>query len=185
MDNERILTAPDDRAATACFTGHRFLPPEQREAIAGKTAHDVLANAGYRTFLCGGALGFDTLAERLVIEARKTRPSLRLILALPCRDQTGNWQKLPKETSRELLREYQELKGLADGIVYVNDFYFDGCMRDRNRYMVEHSSFLVAYYDGSFKSGAGQTVRMAKRAGLGIYNVRDALGTGEGGLPGV
>ena len=141
---------------------------------------DVLSSAGYRYFLCGGALGFDTLAERLVIEARKANPALSLILALPCRDQTGNWLKLPKETSRDALREYQELKGLADGIVYVNDFYFEGCMKERNRYMVEHSSFLVAYYDGSFKSGAGQTVRMAKRAGLGIYNVREALSAGGG-----
>lgn len=175
--------APGERERTACFTGHRFLPPEREDRIAEKTAHvvGVLIRAGYRNFLCGGALGFDTLAERCVVEARQSAPEVRLILALPCRDQTGNWLKMPSETAARTLREYQRLKGLADGVVYVNDFYFDGCMRERNRFMVEHASFCVAYFDGSYRSGAGQTVRMAKRAGLSIYNVWDAME--EGGAP--
>ena len=61
-------------------------------------------------------------------------------------------------------------QGLADAVRYVNDFYFEGCMRERNRYMVEHSSFCVACFDGSLKSGAGQTYRLAQKAGLKIYN---------------
>ena len=52
----------------------------------------------------------------------------------------------------------------------MNDFYFEGCMRERNRYMVEHSSFCVACFDGSLKSGAGQTYRLAQKSGLKIYN---------------
>ena len=97
-------------------------------------------------------------------------PRGSLILALPCRDQTGAWLRLPEEERSRNLREYQRLKGLADGICYVADFYFDGCMRERNRFMIERSSFCVACYDGRRAGGAGQTWRMAVKAGLKIYN---------------
>ena len=160
------------REATCCFTGHRNLPPDRLPVIAEKTAHvlDVLIRAGFRWFIAGGALGYDTLAEQIVIEKRRDHPDIRLILALPCRDQTALWLRLPKDKRNECLREYQRLKGQADEIHYVNDFYFEGCMRERNLYMVERSSFCVACFDGSLKSGAGQTFRMARSAGLKIYN---------------
>ena len=166
------------RSATCCFTGHRTIPPERLEHVREKTSHvlDVLIRAGYCWFMAGGALGYDMLAERMVTEKRKENPGIRLILALPCRDQTGKWLKMPKELGAESIREYQELKGLADRIIYVSDFYTEGCMRERNRFMVEHASFCVACYDSSLKngrSGAGQTFRMAQRAGLKIYNCWD------------
>ncbi|MBQ3707045.1 MAG: DUF1273 family protein [Clostridia bacterium] len=170
----------DERAATACFTGHRRLPDDAVRQIAAQTLHilDVLIGAGYRDFLCGGALGYDTLAEQCILERKRTSPGIRLLLALPCRDQTERWSYLPGEQARDALREYQRIKGLADEVIYLRDFYTDGCMKERNRYMVERSSFLVAYYDEGTKgrSGAGQTFRLAKEAGLKIYNVFDALG---------
>lgn len=170
----------EERSATACFTGHRRLPPALADRIAERTTHviRVLAAAGYRNFLCGGALGYDTLAEQCVVEAREENPAIRLILALPCRNQTEKWMRIPE--GRDALREYQRLKGLADAVVYVRDFYADGCMRERNRFMVDCSSFLTAYCNASeHHSGAGQTLRMAERAGLKIYNIREILGIRE------
>ena len=160
------------RSATCCFTGHRFIPPEKLDHVRRKTSHvlDVLIGAGYCWFLAGGALGYDMLAERIVADKRTEHPEIRLILALPCRDQTGAWLRLPRDERSAALREYQRLKGLADGICYVSDFYYEGCMKERNRFMIDRSSFCVACYDGRMKSGAGQTWRMAVRAGLKIYN---------------
>ena len=171
---------PEDMipANTCCFTGHRMLPAEKESGIAAALEHvlNVLIYAGYRYFLCGGALGFDTLAENAVLSLRQTNPEIRLVLALPCRDQTGNWLKMPPDQATGALREYQRIKGEADVICFVNDFYFDGCMRERNRFMVEHSSFCVGYYNGYPRSGAGQTWRMAEKAGLKTYNVYDVPG---------
>ncbi len=166
-----------DRARACCFTGHRSLPPDREDDIRETTRHvvRVLIRAGFRVFLCGGALGFDTLAERVVLEMKETEPDVRLILALPCRDQTRAWMRLPPDKASRALREYQRIKGLADGICYVNPFYFDGCMRERNRFMIEHASFCVGYYGGTPKSGAGQTWRMAQKEGLKRYNVFDML----------
>ena len=39
----------------------------------------------------GGALGFDTLAAQTVLEMKKEYPQLRLILVLPCENQTRGW----------------------------------------------------------------------------------------------
>ena len=167
-----IVLPGTDPSAVCCFTGHRRLPEKVLPQIEEKTAHvvEVLIRAGYRWFLAGGALGFDMLAERIVTEKRRDHPEIRLILALPCRDQTGAWLRLPRDERSAALREYQRLKGLADGICYVSDFYYEGCMKERNRFMIDRSSFCVACYDGRMKSGAGQTWRMAVRAGLKIYN---------------
>ena len=38
-------------------------------------------------------------------------------------------------------------------------------MLTRNRYLVEHSSVLLAVYNGSFQSGTGMTVRYAQKQG--------------------
>ncbi len=173
----------EERERICCFTGHRSLPENRLDAIEKTTRHviRVLLYAGFRVFLCGGALGFDTLAERVLLDAREEEPELKLVLALPCRDQTKAWTRLPREQARQAVREYQRIKGQADAVCFVNDFYFDGCMRERNRFMVERASFCVGYYDGCLKSGAGQTWRMAQKAGLKLYNVYDTLRPGTGG----
>ena len=174
--NEKGLPVGMTRLNTCCFTGHRAIPGDARDAIEEKLHHAVrlLASCGFRFFLCGGALGFDMLAEQVLIDEAKTDGNISLVLALPCRDQTGNWLKAGKNGT-EALREYMRLKAEAAAVVYVNDFYTDGCMKERNRFMVDNSSFCVAYYNGSVRSGAGQTFRMAEKAGVKIYNIYDAI----------
>lgn len=46
---------------TCCFTGHRYLPENQRTEIAEKLEKTIvtLIHNGYRYFGAGGALGFD------------------------------------------------------------------------------------------------------------------------------
>lgn len=160
------------RDISCCFTGHRLIAADRLPTVAAEVERTIriLAENGYRYFICGGALGFDTLAAQLVLKLRDEL-NILLILALPCFNQTNAWLKM--RDGAEHIREYQRIKGLAACVHYSSDFYADGCMRDRNQFMVDHASFCVAYYDGSPKSGAGQTFRMANKAGLGIYNVYD------------
>ena len=49
---------------TVCFTGHRHLPPDKRNAVAASLIRAIAEaySNGYRRFMCGGALGFDTIA---------------------------------------------------------------------------------------------------------------------------
>ena len=47
----------------------------------------------------------------------------------------------------------------------MNQEYTPDCMLARNRYLVEHSSVLLAVYNGSCRSGTGMTVRYAQKQG--------------------
>lgn len=159
------------REQTCCFTGHRVVAAHLREDVIAAVDGYIreLYRAGYRYFIAGGALGFDMLAEVEVLRAARFDEDIKLILALPCRDQTSRWESVPHYV--EHLRRYKQILGLADCVVYVNDFYTDTCMWERNRYMVDRSSACIAYYSGYPRSGAGQTYRMAEEAGLDLYNI--------------
>ena len=150
---------------TCCFTGHREIAPEEEDEVWRRTQEAVekLIAAGVDTFIAGGAFGYDMLAERVVLEMRKERPHIRLLLLLPCRGQERFWPE-------KLRREYQAILAVADGVEYVSDTYFKGCMQVRNRRMVEESAHCVCYLHEE-AGGTAFTVRLAKKAGLSIENV--------------
>ena len=182
MNTTCIKSLPDGmtRLNSCCFTGHRTIPADKLPDVTDKLRHAVrlLASCGFTYFICGGALGFDMLAEQVILEEAASNGNIKLVLALPCRDQTGKWLKTGKNGT-DLLREYMRIKAEAYSVIYVTDFYTDGCMRERNQFMVDNSSFCVAYYNGSVRSGAGQTFRMAVRGGLKLYNISDVIRQSE------
>lgn len=125
---------------SCCFTGHRIIAAEQRAEIMKKTYEicKKLAMSGYENFITGGALGFDTIAAKCVTSLKKDFENIRLVLALPCENQAKGW----KETD---VREYNKIIDSADEVIYVSKEYYQGCMRKRNRFMVDESRVCVAY----------------------------------------
>ena len=83
------------RGKTACFTGHRKIPPESIPELSQRLKNTLLRliEEGYMYFGAGGALGFDTLAAQCVLSLRKRYPHIKLILVLPCTAQTKGWSK--------------------------------------------------------------------------------------------
>lgn len=161
------------KSVTCCFTGHRTVAVCRREHTvqAVLDAIAALRKRGYTRFITGGALGFDTLAAMCVLKMAETDPEIRLILAVPCLNQTEKWSGMPDSLNH--LRLYKEIMGRADEVIYVSEHtYFDGCMKLRNQYMIDRSSVCIAYWNGS-RGGTSQTVRMAQKAGLTILNVYD------------
>lgn len=159
-----------ERENTCFFTGHRRLKKGSRGEVIEALDKTIkkLSDRGFTNFVCGGAIGFDTVAAcRVVVAARKDE-RIRLILALPCRDQTLRW----KDSHDVAL--YQRIKGYADEIMYAADFYKDGCMLARNRMMADMSSLCVAYYDGG-RGGTAYSVRYAEKNGLEVMNIYDEL----------
>ncbi len=152
---------------TCFFTGHRTIPNSKVGEVSKRTCEQIYLHAaqGYTNFICGGAVGFDTIAAVQVAKVKAGGAPIRLILALPCRDQTSVWQ------DTEMLRLYQRIKGVADEIIYVSDLYHDGCMKERNQFMVDASSACIAYFNGSKLGGTAQTIRMAEKKQIAIANV--------------
>lgn len=149
---------------TVCFTGHRNIPLLKRKAVAQrlKTELTDLINNGYQFFGAGGALGFDTLAAQTVLELKKDYKHIRLILVLPCENQTRGW----KEKDIEI---YEEIKQQADKVVYTSKEYTRGCMHKRNRYLVDNSSVCVCYLTED-TGGTAYTVNYAIKSGLTVIN---------------
>ena len=153
------------KSKTVCFTGHRIIPENERETILKKLEDTLvdLAEMGYENFIAGGALGFDTLAEEKIIKIKNKYPKIRLVLALPCMEQTKRW------TQSEKIK-YEEIKRQADEIVYTSENYSRGCMFKRNRYMVDRSGVCVCYLTKE-SGGTAYTVKYAKSQDLIIISL--------------
>ena len=153
------------REESVCFTGHREIPssdvPSVRRSIA--EAVSLAYGEGYRTFICGGARGFDTLAAQEVIRFRARRPDTRLILALPCASQADRWPYKDREEYRAVLEK-------ADQVCTLSEKYYNGCMQYRNRFMVDHASLCLCYLL-RFKGGTWSTVRYALHQGVALKNL--------------
>ena len=61
------------------------------------------------------------------------------------------------------LKKACEVQYQANEVIYVGQEYSRNCMLKRNRYLVDHSSILLAVYNGTYQSGTGMTVRYAQR----------------------
>lgn len=155
------------REQTCCFTGHRELPAAEIPLLKRRLERIVgrLAEEGVCYFGAGGALGFDTLAAQTVLRLREQYDRLRLILVLPCRGQEETWSPEDRQVYREILSR-------ADKAVYLADRYEEGCMRRRNRHLVDHSGVCV-YYLTRDTGGTAYTVRYARERGLRMVPVAD------------
>ena len=120
---------------------------------------------GYRYFGCGGALGFDTLAAQTVLRLQEIYPEIRLILVLPCRDQTRGWKQAD-------VAEYDRIMKAADKVTYTSEQYYSGCMHKRNRHLVDNSSLCMCYLTEQ-SGGTAYTVNYARSQGLKIINVAE------------
>lgn len=98
-------------------------------------------------------------SDRSRTEKEKSCATLHCIL--PCEGQEIRWAVSAQEHYRSILAQ-------ADEIIYVGQEYSQDCMLKRNRYLVEHSTILLAVYNGSRRSGTGATVRYAQQVGREI-----------------
>lgn len=104
------------------------------------------------------AQGVDTWAAEIVLTLRQANPPLIFHIVLPCADQAKDWEPSAQE-------RYQRICEQADSVTCLSPSYYDGCMLDRNRYLVDHSGVLLAVYNGSWRGGTAMTVRYAKKNG--------------------
>lgn len=159
------------RRTTCCFTGHRpgRLPWGDCEtdprclALKGQIAEAVARTyaEGYRHFICGMAQGTDQYFCEAVLALRKTHPDLTVEAAVPFAGQADRWPAAAR-------RRYQALLNQCNFETVIQHHYTAGCMNRRNRYMVDHASFLIAAYDGQASGGTRSTLAYAMRQELAV-----------------
>lgn len=155
-----------DKSKSVCFTGHRFVPYTQTKEVHKRLREEIknAYNHGYRNFYCGMACGFDMMAATAVLSLQSELHDISLFAVVPFRDQTTRWNEKDRE-------RYDNLLNAADGMVVLSESYFPGCLLRRNDYMIEHSSGVIAYYNGEQKGGTAYTCRRAKAMNMVIKNI--------------
>ena len=156
------------------FSGHR---PKKFPWKYDETASDCVAlkqilrenvdkfiRQGIVHYLSGMAEGTDIWAAEAVLAARETHKKIKLHCILPCVAQADKWSAASRERYRSILN-------LADSLYYVNREYRQGCMLERNRFLVDWSTALFAVYNGKKRGGTAATVRYARKMGREIFTL--------------
>jgi len=164
-----MYTGDEMKNKTCCFTGHRIISKPIKHELKEKLKLEIekLITLGYTDFCNGGAIGFDTIACEVVLALKKSYPSIKLIMILPCKNQDNKWNSGDKE-------KYQEILTQADEINYISERYVAGCMQARNLQLIEQSSICLCYLKNNY-SGTAFTVRNAKENELTIINLADNM----------
>ena len=155
------------KTKTCCFSGHRYMSSEEKSRVCKKLNKqiEILINNGYDTFICGGALGFDTLCALAVLDAKRCNENIKLVLALPCKNQAERWQSKDVEIYNSIIEK-------SDKVIYTSSQYDNDCMHKRNRFMVDNSSLCICYLKKPF-GGTAYTVKYACEKGIKIINLAD------------
>jgi len=160
------MTEAEKRLKRCSFTGHRPEKLQSSETAVQKALAEAISNAyadGFRTFISGMARGVDIWAAELVLEYKSLHPDIHLICALPHPDFETRWKA-------EWQKRYNAILTQADLVKIVCDSYTPGAYQRRNEWMVDHSSRVIAVYNGE-PGGTRNTICYAKKLGIMVVNV--------------
>lgn len=160
------------KAKTATLTGHRpkSLPWGYDESQPScmhfkeqiKTVFENAINHGIKIFLTGMAEGFDMIATEVLLTLKNQYP-INIIAVIPCLGQESKWSKSQQD-------RYNSILSKCDNMIVLSEHYYPNCMNDRNAFMVGHSAFCIACWNGK-PSGTCNTIKFAKANGNQIIVV--------------
>ena len=143
------------------FTGHRILLKDFDYNLLDRVILNLIKN-GVDTFYCGMATGFDTVAAESVLNYKKDY-NVKLVACIPCENQTDTFSAAAKERYERIL------KG-CDSQIILSQTYFDGCMQQRDRYLVDNCDVFLCYLRRK-SGGTFYTVNYAKTKGVQIIEI--------------
>lgn len=147
---------------SVCVTGHRVLPGDFSRSELNRVLR-ACAEEGYLCYYVGMALGFDLICFEELLKLKEHYP-IRIIACIPCADQAERFTAAQK-------RQYRSLCEKADETVVLHERYEEGCMQERNRYMVDRSERVIAYLR-HVGGGTYYTVRYAVEQGKEIVYLK-------------
>ncbi len=149
------------RRYECCFTGHRPGKMNLSELEVRKRLENAILQAiqdGYTSFISGMAAGVDVIAAEIILRLRTENPKLKLVCAMPYRGFGRHWKDGWSERMQNVLAQ-------ADEVEYVCDTRSRSSYQRRNEFMVDHSSRVIALYNGT-KGGTKNTIDYAHKKGV-------------------
>lgn len=161
------MTEEEKRLHRCCFTGHRPEKLTRFEWLVKKDLEKEIRQAitdGLNVFITGMARGVDIWAAEIVLKLRDSGQPLKLMCACPYDGFEKSWGQDWKDRYNSILKK-------ADHTVYVCQHYSRGCFQIRNEWMVNHSSRVIAVFNGD-KSGTKNTIDYANRVGVELKLIK-------------
>ena len=131
-ENKTVIGKKEKRVAV---TGHRKLESEFNPVELYNIFLQV--SEKYDTFLIGMAIGFDSECFKALEKIRKIK-DINIVACVPCLEQSLRFSILQK-------KEYERMIKSADQVIVLQDKYDFACMHNRNKFMVDNASLLIAY----------------------------------------
>lgn len=151
----------EPRERCCCFAGHRPEKLKDVDSLGYELAVEAwrAMNAGFTTFITGGAKGVDIVAAESVLTVRERMNGLvKLVVALPYPTFGRRW-------GLEWGFRFDGVMEKADGIISVSPKCSRQAYQKRNEWMVDHSSLVLAVYNGT-PGGTQNTLDYAKKRGI-------------------
>ena len=157
---------------TVCVTGHRpdrmfgYDLSNEGWVTLKEQFKKILKEENVKTAITGMALGTDMVFAYAIFELQEEGYPIKLIAAVPCKNQDSIWNDESK-------RMFHEILDKADETIYVSEEeYTKGCLEARNRYMVDNSDGVISVWDGVPKGGTFHCICYAKKVGKPIYEIK-------------
>lgn len=149
------------RQCCCAFAGHR---PEKVIGSEGKIIVEVrkailkAIDDGYQVFLTGMSRGVDLWAADIVIELRRHNKKIKLVCVIPFEGMDDRW-------SVDWQKHFNLVRMQADCVQVLSDRYAPDSYQKRNDWLVEHSSRLIAVFNGD-PSGTRNAINYAQQQGV-------------------
>ena len=161
-----MQTEAEMRLHRCCFTGHRPEKLRKSERDIRSELEKQIKQAvadGFTTFITGMARGTDIVAGEIVLQLRSEKYPVRLICASPYPGFEEGW-------SNAWQKRYRNIIETADLVRYISAGYSRSCFQIRNEWMVNHSSRVIAVFNGQ-PSGTKNTIDYAHRQGVLVIQI--------------
>ncbi|WP_405343941.1 SLOG family protein [Ruminococcus sp.] len=151
---------------TCTFTGHRpeHLAIPQAQVIQWLEEQiERAADEGYTNFITGMQRGVDLLAAEAVLKLIDKDRQIRLIAACAFRGMEEDWETDWKE-------RYYYVLSRSELVYYISDHPDKRPFLDRNHWMVDRASRLIAVYTGA-PGDTKETIEYARKKNLDIMMI--------------
>ena len=164
---EQHTTEKEKRLHRCCFTGHRPEKLNRSEREIKLELKEEICRAledNFTVFISGMARGVDIWAAEIVLQLRKNGVPVRLICACPYPGFEKNWSNIWQT-------RYTAILSAADLVRFISPCYSSRCFQVRNEWMVNHSSKVIAVFNGQ-PSGTKNTIEYAQQQGISVQQIK-------------
>jgi len=166
--------------SSACFTGHRQLNGQYynrsnpsaewgalKQHLDGTLMKLMTQHNSTNHFISGLAIGVDMLAAECVALTRTfVETPITLTGAMPFPSQPSKWPQQTKD-------HFQHVCSLCNKVIAVSpDPYHPSKMQIRNEWMVDHSNYVIAIWNGVEKGGTWNCISYARSTNKPVLWIR-------------